>query len=162
MARRNGKLSQRQLQIDERHIEALRLRVVDGKTFGEIAKILSYDSPSSARYAVSIAAHKTVPAVEAEAARQAMVAEIEAVADKLWERIMGAEANILLIGDWLKAKKQLATLQGLDMPVKVAQTAPDGSPASNVLRVIIHKGTEVEVVDGQPISPRLVSPEEDS
>src|SRR6266853_325012 len=136
-----------QLQTRENEQKALSLWI-KGATFQQIAAAgFGIASASGAWRAVRRALAR-IPKQEADQAREAQLARLQAVRMLLWNQasadpIRAAEALI-------KLEAREARLLGLDMPTKLAVTDPDGGiPLETIRRVM-------ERVDRQMVDVTLV------
>ena len=103
-----------------------------------------------------------IPKQEADQAREAQLARLQAVRMLLWNHagtdpVRAAEALI-------KIEAREARLLGLDMPTKVAVTDPDGGiPLETIRRVMERVDRQMAEVDVTPRKPaQIEGPDEDS
>ena len=95
-----------------------------------------------------------IPKQEADQAREAQVARLQAVRMLLWNQasvdpIRAAEALI-------KLEAREARLRGLDMPTRVAVTDPDrGIPLETIRRVMERVDRQMKMVDVTPVPAPL-------
>lgn len=119
-----SKISSRRLRVLEKWQKALDLRM-EGKEWTEIAKILGYRSHASAIYAVSQLLKDTLQE-KADHFRSLTLKRLTKVLSVYWPK--------MLLGDTTAANVVLRTvdsmrhLLGLDAPLQVEASGPDGKP----------------------------------
>jgi hypothetical protein len=135
-----------QLQARENEQKALSLWI-KGATFQQIAAAgFGISTPGGAWRAVYRALAR-IPKAEADQARQAQLARLQAIRMMVWNQasadpIRAAEALI-------KLEAREARLLGLDMPTQVAITDPDGGIPLEYVRKILER-MDAETVDVTP------------
>lgn len=107
----------------ERQRQALELRKA-GIPYHTIAQQLGYRSPSGAYKAILSALKRTLQE-PADEVRKLELTRLDAMLFALWQQVRSGNQGA--IGRALDIEKRRAALLGLDAPVKVAPTTPDGS-----------------------------------
>src|ERR1700732_1868108 len=137
--RGGGDRSSRPAQLEARENEQKALSIwIKGATFQQIAAAgFGIATPSGAWRAVHRALAQ-IPKQEADQAREAQRARLQAVRMLLWNHagtdpVRAAEALI-------KIEAREARLLGLDMPTKVAVTDPDGGIPLETIRRVMERG----------------------
>ena len=126
-----SRTSARKVRKAVRQEQALRLRI-DGRTYSEIARELGYANRASA-YQLVIDALTDLAAKCPENATELRTLETERLtsvvrdADAILNGIRPSDSNRLrALEVKIKASESLRKLWGLDAPVKIAPTTPDG------------------------------------
>jgi hypothetical protein len=139
------------LQARENEQKALSLWI-KGATFQQIAAAgFGISTPGGAWRAVYRALAR-IPKAEADQARQAQLARLQAIRMMVWNQasadpIRAAEALI-------KLEAREARLLGLDMPQKLAISDPDGGiPLESVRRILERLDAQTVDVTPEPASP---------
>ena len=147
-AKRGGDHSSRPAQLQARENEQKALSLwIKGATFQQIAAAgFGIASASGAWRAVHRALTR-IPKQEADQAREAQRARLQAVRMLLWNHagtdpVRAAEALI-------KLEAREARLLGLDMPTKVAVTDPDGGIPLETIRRVMER-VDRQMVDVTP------------
>ena len=141
-----------QLQARENEQKALSLWI-KGATFQQIAAAGFGIATASGAWRAVRRALARIPKQEADQAREAQLARLQAVRMLLWNQasadpIRAAEALI-------KLEAREARLLGLDMPQKLAITDPDGGiPLEAVRRVLERLDAQTVDVTPEPASPQ--------
>jgi hypothetical protein len=145
-----------QLQARENEQKALSLWI-KGATFQQIAAAGFGIATASGAWRSVGQALARIPQQEADQAREAQLARLQALRMLLWNQasadpIRAAEALI-------KVEAREARLLGLDMPTKVAVTDPDrGIPLETIRRVM--ERVDRQMVDVTPVPAPLLPPPE--
>ena len=143
-----------QLQARENEQKALSLWI-KGATFQQIAAAGFGIASASGAWRAVHRALAQIPKQEADEAREAQRARLQAVRMLLWNHagtdpIKAAEALI-------KLEAREARLLGLDMPTKVAVTDPDGGiPLETIRRVMERVDRQMAEVDVTPSKPAQI------
>ncbi len=154
-SKRGGDHSSRPAQLQARENEQKALSLwIKGATFQQIAAAgFGIASASGAWRSVGRALAR-IPKQEADQAREAQLARLQAVRMLLWNQasadpIRAAEALI-------KLEAREARLLGLDMPTKVAVIDPDGGiPLETIRRVMDRVDRQMMDVTPEPAPPLL-------
>lgn len=122
-ARVKNKTSKHRIAALERAIEATEYRAM-GYSYREIAEFCGYSSQQGAHQAVT----SVLKAAQKDAAEQLLDVELERL-DKmlagLWQTATGGD--VMAIDAALKIMQRRAALLGMDKPIKVASTNPEGT-----------------------------------
>jgi hypothetical protein len=148
-----------QLQARENEQKALSLWI-KGATFQQIAAAgFGIASASGAWRSVGRALAR-IPKQEADQAREAQLARLQAVRMLLWNQ---ASADPIRVAEALiKLEAREARLRGLDMPTKVAVTDPDGGiPLETIRRVMERVDRQMVDVTPEP-APRPLDHKRDN
>lgn len=108
----------------DKQLKALQMRR-DGKDYHTIAKDLGYAHASGA-YAAVIAALKFMNREAADEVRQLELSRLDSLVEKLMPSAGASLAGLQVVDRLLKIMDRRARLLGLDMPLKIAPTSPDG------------------------------------
>lgn len=120
---RESTSSPRRISAKEKQAEALELRK-QGRTLAEIAKALGYSSPSAASKAIESAMTRVVtPGVEA--LRSLENERYDTALAGLWDDVK--DGNPESVNAFIRLSARRCKLLGLDAPMKIAQTDPDGN-----------------------------------
>lgn len=128
-----SKHSERRLKAREKQRQALELRK-GGATYRAIADALGYRGPQGAQAAVESALKLTLQE-PADRVRQLELERLDTMVLALWSGVRGGDLGT--IDRMLKLMKRRAELLGLDMPVKLEHTGPDGGPIKTHSEVIV-------------------------
>src|SRR5712691_9627869 len=149
---RGGDRSSRPAQLQARENEQKALSLwIKGATFQQIAAAGFGIAESSGAWRSVGRALARIPKQEADQAREAQLARLQAVRMLLWNQasadpIRAAEALI-------KLEAREARLLGLDMPTKVAVIDPDGGiPLETIRRVMERVDRQMMDVTPEPAS----------
>jgi uncharacterized membrane protein YccC len=121
-----SKTSERRLAATERQRQALELRKA-GVGFVKIAEMLGYKGPSGAYEAVHSALRRTLQQ-PADDLRRLENERLDVVLQAIAVRVKAGDYKA--IDRWLRACESRRKLEGLDAPVKVAATDPQGNAAA--------------------------------
>src|SRR6266849_1635522 len=152
--RGGGDRSSRPAQIQARENEQKALFLwIKGATFQPIAAAGFGIATASGAWRSVHRALAQIPRQEADQAREAQVARLQAVRMLLWNQastdpIRAAEALI-------KLEAREARLRGLDMPTKVAATDPDGGIQLETIRRVMER-VDRQMVDVTPVPAPLL------
>ena len=144
-----------QLQARENEQKALSLWI-RGATFQQIAAAGFGIASASGAWRSVARALARIPKQEADQAREAQLARLQAVRLLLWNQ---ASADPIRVAEALiKLEAREARLLGLDMPTKVAATDPDGVGIPlETIRLVMDRLDE-KTVDVTPESAPLLPP----
>lgn len=143
---RKAEATPKQLEIDLKHYEALKLRL-KGHSFYEIAEMLDYETSAAARKAVLSAVKKIgwEPAVEAV---KIHLQRLDLMIEKLWPQVERGSVNATLAVERLM-KRQAALVPGMNAPATVAVTDPTGKHAGPLIILPPVDGTLPPAVEEQ-------------
>jgi hypothetical protein len=122
------KTSARQLAITQRALQALEYRK-QGKEYQEIARLCGYHSRQAAYMAVKSLLDRTIREPSDEL-RQLEVARLDSLQSAVWGKAL--EGDPWAIDRALKISQRRCELLGLNMPMKVAPTSPDGTASATL------------------------------
>lgn len=115
--------SPRRVEARLKQAQALEMRL-EGRTLAEIAEALGYSGPPGAAKALSTALTAVI-AGPVEELRALENSRYDAVQGAIWDKVK--EADLEAVHAFLRLSHRRCKLNGLDMPIRIAQTDSEGN-----------------------------------
>ena len=124
-----GRARQKQIEAHDRQLQALNLRKA-GMTYDAIAVAAGYKSKQAAWKAVGAALKMTLREEGTDELRSLEVERVDVALKSIWAQVLSG--NLGAVDRFIRLSERRARLLGLDTPIKIAPTTPDGKDAWKV------------------------------